>query len=271
MVLYRAQKMELHGRSVLVTGGASGLGFGFAKALLAEGAKVSIVDFNEEAGRATEKDLAEKYGSSNVIFCPCNVTSQEQFADAFRRTREVLGGPDIVVNNAGVGGETDDKWESVIDINLKGTLRGTRLALKYMSKAGGGSGGVIVNMASMAGVNPNPFAPVYGASKAGIIHATRSLAISPDVQKSGIRLNVMCPAFVDTPMFRNMASGDASQTSSSDQMAVKAFVDHIGVMSVDEVAAAFLDLVKDETRSGIILRCAKKTGIQYSTLAVQDV
>ncbi|WAR11922.1 PGDH-like protein, partial [Mya arenaria] len=110
--------MNITDKVALVTGGASGIGQGFVEALLAGSAKVSIVDYNEEAGRATEKDLVEKYGSSNVIFCPCNVTSPEQFEEAFRRTREVLGGLDIVVNNAGVGGETDDKWEAVIDINL---------------------------------------------------------------------------------------------------------------------------------------------------------
>ncbi|XP_052218986.1 15-hydroxyprostaglandin dehydrogenase [NAD(+)]-like isoform X1 [Dreissena polymorpha] len=67
------------------------------------------------------------------------------------------------------------------------------------------AGGCIVNVASMAGLNSNPFSPVYGCTKAGIIHVTRCYAVSEAAKKSNIRLNVLCPAFVDTPMFRRMA------------------------------------------------------------------
>ncbi|KAH3773272.1 15-hydroxyprostaglandin dehydrogenase [NAD(+)]-like [Dreissena polymorpha] len=263
--------MHLVGKVALVTGGASGMGRGFAEALLKAAAKVCIADFNAETGVATELDLRQQYGHDNVMFSKCNITSATEFEAVFKQTKEAFGGIDIVVNNAGIGGETDEKWEQTVNVNMKGTLRGLRLAMYYLSVEHGGRGGCIVNVASMAGLNPNPFSPVYGCTKAGIIHATRCYAVSEAAKKSNIRLNVMCPAFVDTPMFRQMAAGDASQTIGGDQTAVNAFIERIGVLSTEDVSAALIDILTDETRNGLILRCAKKTGNVYSTLTVQDV
>lgn len=263
--------MKVEGKVALVTGGASGMGKGFTEVLIANGAKVCVADFNSQCGEEAVAELNKKHGAGKAIFCKCDVTSKTDFEEAFKRTKEEFGGIDIVVNNAGIGGESDDKWESVIDVNMKGTIRGTRLGMHYLNKDNGGNGGIIVNMASAAGINPNPFSPTYGCSKAGIVHATRCYAISEAAVKSGIRLMVLCPAFVDTPMFQNLSSGDSDQFIGADMVKVKAFIDHIGVMTVEEISAAFLEMVEDDSKTGLILRCAKKTGNQYCTLAVENV
>lgn len=264
-------EMILDGKVAVVTGGASGMGKGFAEALIAAGTKVCIADVNVDAGEATVSELNAKYGEGNAIFCKCNVVSQTEFEGAFKKTKEVFGGIDIVVNNAGIGGESDDKWEHVIDVNMKGTLRGMRLAMNYLSIDNGGHGGIIVNMASAAGLNPNPFSPTYGCTKAGVIHATRSYAISAEAKRSNIRLMVMCPAFVDTPMFRNLSSGDSTQFIGGDQEKVNAFINHIGVLTVEEVAATFMEMIQDDSKNGLILNCGKNTGNKYCTLAVQPM
>lgn len=259
------------GKVALITGGAMGMGKGFADSLLQAGAKVCVADYNVEVGEEAVKELNTKYGAGKAIFVKCDVTSQADMEAAFETTKKTFGGIDIVVNNAGVGGEADDNWERCIDINMKGTMRGIRLAMNYLSKENGGNGGTIINMASLAGVNPNPFSPTYGCTKAGIIHASRCLAISPVAAKSSIRINVMCPAFVDTPMFRNMKSGDPSQTYHGDPTLVQAFIDRVGVITIEEAAEAFMELVKDDTKNGVILKLSKTEGKKYCTLAVQNL
>ncbi|KAL4234974.1 hypothetical protein ACF0H5_006615 [Mactra antiquata] len=261
--------MKVEGKVALITGGASGMGKGFTESLLKAGAKVSVVDYNAESGNATTEELKTKYGEDKVIFCQCNVTSQSDFEAAFKRTKDTFGGIDIVVNNAGIGGETDDMWEKVVDVNVKGTLRGTRLGMNYLSKDNGGNGGLIVNMSSAGGLNPNPFSPTYGCTKAGIIHATRCYAISPAAVQSNIRLMVMCPAFVDTPLFKNLAAGDSTQTIGASPEQITAFIQHIGVLTIEEVSNIFMEMVEDDTKTGLILTCAKNTGTKYGTLVLQ--
>lgn len=268
--------MDTTGKVAIVTGGSTGMGKGFADILLAKGTKVCIADYNAEKGEETVNELKAKYGEGRVMFSKCNVVSETEFSDTFKKTKETFGSIDIVVNNAGVGGEADHNWEQTIDVNVKGTLRGTRLGMHYLSKDNGGNGGVIINMASAAGLNPNPFSPVYCCSKAGIVQATRCYAISEEAKKSNIRLNVLCPAFVDTPMLRKMIDGDASQYTGNEDGAtqaakVRAFVEYIGIMTVEEAADVFMNVLTDETKNGAIMRCAKKTGNTYVEIKVENV
>lgn len=263
--------MKVEGKVALVTGAASGMGKGFAEALVVAGARVCVADVNTKNGETTVSELNAKHGEGKAIFCRCDVVSQKEFEDAFRRTKEEFGGIDIVVNNAGIGGESDDMWEKVIDVNMKGTIRGTRLGMHYLSKDNGGNGGIIVNMASAGGINPNPFSPTYGCTKAGIVHATRCYAISEEAIKSGIRLMILCPAFVDTPMLQNLSAGDGTQVIGADMAKVNAFIEQIGVLSVEEISSTFMGMIEDDSKNGLILRCAKKTGNQFCTLAIQNM
>ncbi|GFR98553.1 15-hydroxyprostaglandin dehydrogenase, partial [Elysia marginata] len=177
---------------------------------------------------------------------------------AIAKTKSKLGGIDIVVNNAGIGSE-GDKWELTIDINVKGTIKGTMAALDNLRKDKGGRGGVIVNVASMAGLNPNPCGPVYGASKAAIIMFSQCWAMNPDVVANGVRINVLAPAFVDTDLVRQLREGKGVNRP---DIAAK-MVDMVGIMPADQVAEAFLELVTDETKTNAILKISAKTGKSY--------
>ncbi|XP_071082029.1 15-hydroxyprostaglandin dehydrogenase [NAD(+)]-like [Haliotis cracherodii] len=250
--------MKVSGKVALVTGAAQGLGKAFAASLLENGAKVLFSDVNEEKGQATLKEFEKKYGQDNVVFLRGDVTSQADMEATFRLVREKFGGLDIMCNNAGVGGESCDMWEKTVDINLKGSIRGTTLAMDMMRRDKGGRGGVIVNMASMAGINPNPFGPVYCATKFAIVGFSRSWALNPECVDNGIRINMLCPAFADTALV-----ADIESTAVGSPTAAKEFIDKIGIMTPEYVAEGFLDLVQDETRNGSVLKMAKTFGKVY--------
>lgn len=186
---------ELHGRRALVTGGASGIGRAIAESLVAAGAQVVISDIDREAGSATASEIGDA-----VRFVACDVTDGEQVAAAVSFATGELGGLDILVNNAGVEilkpllEQTDEEFRRLMDINVTGVFLGMKHALPTLTE----SRGVIVNMASVAGINGCPLLGSYCASKAGVIQLTRVAAL--ELRDAGIRVNAVCPAFVDTPM-----------------------------------------------------------------------
>ncbi|ESO86523.1 hypothetical protein LOTGIDRAFT_235335 [Lottia gigantea] len=177
----------------------------------------------------------------------------------FHTAKEMFGNIDIVCNNAGVGLEKAG-WEKTVDINLKGVIRGTNLAMDYLRKDKGGRGGVVVNVSSMAGLNPNPFGPVYCATKHAIVGFTRSWVLNPETSQNGIRMNMLCPAFVDT----NLVSSISDDTCLNVDKA-KQFVQQIGVMTPEFVAEGFLELVTDENKNGALLKMGKSFGKAYHT------
>ncbi|XP_041049276.1 15-hydroxyprostaglandin dehydrogenase [NAD(+)]-like isoform X2 [Carcharodon carcharias] len=140
--------MSLAGKVALITGAAQGLGKAFAEILLKNGAKVSLLDINIAAGLELKSTFDKVYGAPQTMFTPCDVTSDDQLKDAFKKTVENFLQLDIVCNNAGIGDEKN--WERCVDINLVSMIRGTYLGLNYMSKKNGGAGGVIINISSMA-------------------------------------------------------------------------------------------------------------------------
>ncbi|XP_076843170.1 15-hydroxyprostaglandin dehydrogenase [NAD(+)]-like isoform X2 [Brachyhypopomus gauderio] len=168
--------MSLKDKVALVTGAAQGLGRGFAEILLKNGAKVAFLDLNETLGKDIQDQFNEIYGSDRTQFYPGDVTSDQQFKDVFQKVLHKFGRIDIVCNNAGILNEKD--WEKTVSINLCGMVRGTYLALDHMKKQRGGQGGVIVNVASLAGLGPLPGAPVYTATKHGVVGFSRALASS---------------------------------------------------------------------------------------------
>ncbi|XP_046549855.1 15-hydroxyprostaglandin dehydrogenase [NAD(+)]-like [Haliotis rubra] len=250
--------MKVRGKVALVTGAAQGLGKAFAASLLENGAKVLFSDVNSEKGQETLKEFEKKFGQENVAFVKCDVTSQADMEAVFQQVRDRFGGLDIMCNNAGIGGESREMWEKTVDINLKGMIRGTYLAMDVMRQDKGGRGGVIVNVASMAGINPNPFGPVYCATKFGIVGFSRSWALNPECTGNGIRINMLCPAFADTALV-----ADIDNTAVGSPTAAKEFIDKIGIMTPEYVAEGFLDLVQDETKNGAVLKMGKSFGKVY--------
>ncbi|XP_025076167.1 15-hydroxyprostaglandin dehydrogenase [NAD(+)]-like [Pomacea canaliculata] len=250
--------MKVDGLAALVTGGAQGLGKAFTEILLKNGAKVLFTDIDEKIGKSTLAQYQKLYGQNNVLFIQADVTSQEQMEESFQLAKTSFGRLDILCNNAGIGGESGDAWEKSIDINLKGSIRCCRLAMEYMRRDKGGQGGVIVNIASMGGLKPQPYGPVYSAGKAGLIMYTRSVAANPEFLACGVRISTLCPAFADTQLVANVSKGTCLNTEKALEQ-IKA----VGVMTVEYVAEGFYELVTDDSKNGAVLTMSKHTGKKY--------
>ncbi|XP_056450432.1 15-hydroxyprostaglandin dehydrogenase [NAD(+)]-like isoform X2 [Gadus chalcogrammus] len=166
--------MALEGRTAVVTGAAQGIGRSISEILLKNGAKVALLDVAEATGTTLKKSLDGQYGPERTLFIPCDVQSHQQFKAALQKVVETFGHLDIFCNNAGIANEND--WEKTVSINLMGVVRGSYLALEHMNKLSGGQGGVIINIASLAGLGPLPGAPIYTATKHGVVGFTRAMA-----------------------------------------------------------------------------------------------
>ncbi|XP_052779936.1 15-hydroxyprostaglandin dehydrogenase [NAD(+)]-like isoform X2 [Mya arenaria] len=166
--------MKIPGAVVIVTGGSRGLGRAFSVELLKRGARVCVADINETEGRQTEAELQRQYGADKAFFVKCDVTKEDDTKDLWRVAVERFTTVDLMVNNAGIMNET--LVEETVQINLMGAMRGSMLAFEHMRRDRGGKGGVIINVASTAGLFPVFFMPTYVASKYALVGFTRSWA-----------------------------------------------------------------------------------------------
>ncbi|TSY69802.1 15-hydroxyprostaglandin dehydrogenase [NAD(+)] [Bagarius yarrelli] len=141
--------------------------------------KVAMLDVNEAAGQELQVQLNQQYGSEQTQFYKADVSSDQQFTDVFQKILNKFSHIDIFCNNAGIVDEKN--WEKTVSINLSGVVRGTYLALDHMKKQNSGNGGVIINVASLAGLGPFPSVPVYTATKYGVVGFTRALAVRTGV------------------------------------------------------------------------------------------
>ena len=187
----------LAGKRVLITAAAgSGIGSSTARRCLEEGARVVISDKHE-------RRLAETAAELGVIGIPCDVTDEASVQNLFETTKNELGGIEVLVNNAGLGGTaelhemTDDQWSIVLDVTLNGTMRCTRAALNLMYAQGSG---VIVNNASVLGWRAQAGQAHYAAAKAGVMALTRCAAI--EAGPRGVRINAVSPSIA---MHANLA------------------------------------------------------------------
>ncbi|KAJ8266861.1 hypothetical protein GJAV_G00135540 [Gymnothorax javanicus] len=243
--------MALSGKIALVTGAGKGLGKGFSDILLKNGAKVAMLDQDLSASTCTIADFHKVYGEDSTFFIPCDVSSDEQLKGAFQKTAERFGRIDIVCNNAGIADEHN--WETMVDVNLKGVIRGTYLALQYMKKENGGAGGVIVNISSMAGLGPLLVSPAYTATKHGIVGFTRAMAGASEVSGYGVRINALCPSYVKTPLLEALEVQRSSAEDSPLMLSFKQLKEEIGLLQVPDVAEKFLHLVTDEDNNGAVM------------------
>lgn len=186
----------LASKTILVTGGAKGLGEAIVRALADAGARVAIVDMDAAGADALAAELpdARGYVADIAVAADMEKVCAAIVAD--------FGQLDGAVNNAGVGGEfaplgayPQADWDRTIAINLTGTFNSLRAELPHLMTAGGGA---IVNMASVAGVAAESAMPAYTAAKHGVIGLTKSCAL--DYAPHGINCNAVCPSFVKTPM-----------------------------------------------------------------------
>jgi len=204
-----AQKKELDGKTAIVTGGSSGIGRAVVLKLAGEGAKVTIADIDLNSAKKVVAEVKRLGG--NCIAVKTDVSKSQDVGHMVEETIREFGTIDILVNDAGVGAGamvqdlTEEDWDKVIGINLKGTFLCCKAVIKHMI---GKKSGRIVNFASGQWFRPSPMSAPYAASKGGIVSFSKSLAL--EVAGNGINVNVVVPGFTDTPMTRRIfGEGDA--------------------------------------------------------------
>jgi len=232
--------MRLKDRRILITGGASGIGLETALAFAREGARVALLDRNlpqlQEAARRIP-------GATPVA---ADVSIEAQVARAVAEAAEAMGGIDGVANVAGIGTRRsfDETTAQImmndIGINLMGPFLVSKAAHPHLRDAGGGT---IVNVASGIALRPTPGKVAYGASKGGLIVMSKAMAI--DLAKDRIRVNVVCPGLIDTPLITSAANGPVYTAQEREKLMDRRIIRRAGKAS--EVADALLFLTSEES------------------------
>ncbi len=195
--------MRLKGKVSIITGGASGIGKATALKFAQEGAIVAVCDLNQEAIDATVNEV--KAAGGEAVGYIVNVTNKSQINDMVGDLKTRFGRIDVLVNNAGIVQDaqltkmTDEQFDLVVDINLKGVYNCAKAVIDTMVAQGGG---VILNASSVVGVYGNFGQTNYAATKFGVIGFVKTWA--KELGKKGIRANAVCPGFVATPILKAM-------------------------------------------------------------------
>jgi NAD(P)-dependent dehydrogenase (short-subunit alcohol dehydrogenase family) len=239
---------KLEDRIVIVTGAASGIGEACARRFAEEGARVVVADVQEEAG----EKLAQAIGGR---FVRTDVSRPADVEALVAATRDAFGRIDAIMNNAGIDGDQAttgssslENWDRVMSINMNGVYYGMKYVLPVMIEQ---RGGVILNTGSTAGLNGLPGLPAYSASKAGVVHLTKAVAVENAAW--GIRANAICPGTVDTPLVRHFIAN--SPNPEAMRKAMENMNPLPGMVTREAVANAALFLVSDDSAfiSGVAL------------------
>jgi NAD(P)-dependent dehydrogenase (short-subunit alcohol dehydrogenase family) len=239
---------ELAGRTALVTGGASGIGRATAHALARAGATVVVADVDGVRAEAVAGELHAAGGAALAVVA--DVVDDAAVRAMVGAATRTFGGLDLAVNAAGVGGVggvqalthayPEDAWLRTIDVNLTGVWRCMRHQIPAMLARGAQTGRTtaIVNVASVAGLVGFPRHAAYAASKHGVVGLTKAAAL--EYARRGLRVNVICPGFTDTPMVEQITGDDPEQEA---QLARRLPIGRLG--TPDEIAAGILYLCSD--------------------------
>ncbi len=232
--------MSLKGKSAVITGGGSGMGRASCLRLARDGAAIAVWDLNEEGARETADMITGAGG--RAIACKVDVSSTKEVAAATERTHQALGPITILVNNAGISGIvpflelTEDLWDRMIRINLKGPYLCTKAIIPDMLAAGWGR---IVNITSSSTQVGSKKMAHYVSSKGGLAGFTKALAV--EFARNGITVNNIPPNFIDTPMLREHVAATDIET-----LAKASVMGHPG--QPEDIAAAVAYLCSVEAR-----------------------
>jgi NAD(P)-dependent dehydrogenase (short-subunit alcohol dehydrogenase family) len=223
---------RLDGKVCVITGAASGIGAETARLFQSEGAKVVGVDLSAE--------------SAGDLALQADVTDEDQVRDMYARTREELGGVDVLFNNAGISPNDDasvldtsfEAWQRVQDVNLKSVFLCCKHGIPHLLERGGGS---VINTASFVAVMGAATSQIsYTASKGGVLALSRELGV--EFARRGVRVNALCPGPVDTPLLRELYANDqAAAARRLVHLPMGRFAD------VREIASGVLFLASDES------------------------
>ena len=240
--------MRLKDKVAIITGGSRGIGYATVEKFLMEGAKVILTASTPEtAARAVEK-LKQAYPQTVVAGISPNLASMESVREAFREVAEKFGPVDILVNNAGISDRTpfmaytEETYDKVMDLNVKGVFNASRVAAEYMAEKGAG---VILSTSSMVSISGQPSGFAYPASKFAVNGMTISLA--RELGPKGIRVNAVAPGITETDMMK------AVPKEVIDPMIAQIPLRRLA--QPEDIANAFVFLASDEASyiTGVIL------------------
>jgi len=246
--------MFLKGKTALITGSTSGIGLAYAKVLAAEGAAIMINGFGDAAEIEKERAALAQTSGAEALYSPADMTKPAEIAAMVAECAEKLGGPDILISNAGVQHVAPieefpiEKWDQIIAINLSSTFHAVRAALPGMKAK---KWGRIINTASAHSLTASPFKSAYVAAKHGLAGLTKTVAL--EAATFGITANCISPGYVWTPLVEKQipdtmkARGMTREQVMNDVLLAgqptKEFV------TVEQVAALALFLCRDEAAS----------------------
>jgi NAD(P)-dependent dehydrogenase (short-subunit alcohol dehydrogenase family) len=238
--------VNLAGKAAIVTGGSVGIGRAIALRLARDGARVLIADVDERGGQALTREI-EASGSHASFVC-ADMAVGTEVEGMIRAAETTYGGLDILVNNAGFAidpafpAAEPVEWRRLLDVNLVAVMLATQAAIGPMRMRGGGA---VVNVSSVAGLGLGPHAaPDYAATKAAVVRLTAALG---SLAEENIRVNCVCPDWVDTPAVQRSLAA-MTQEERRDIVPPK-------LVPAEDIADAVAGLIRDDSLAGRVLTC----------------
>lgn len=238
---------RMQNKTCLVTGAASGIGFATSRRLAEEGAKILMTDIDAITGDAAAASLVSE--GFAVRFLRHDVSSRDQWESAIAAAKGFGGSIDVIVNNAGIAGLGPIEflswadWRKTMDINLDGVFHGMQIGVREMKETGGS----IINLASIEGLLGEAMVPAYCASKGAVRLLTKSSAVYCATAGYPIRINTVCPGFVDTPLLAAAVSKLPPEAVQALQQKVMGRTPMKRMAQPVEIANAVLYLASDES------------------------